>query len=230
MNNQFNSNNDSNQSFNLENLFNSDNDLNKIIESSLSGEKYIKHILDNDNLDNKFNQNTCSICLNEFKSVNNDNNDNNQICKISCEHCFHKNCIVNWLNNKKNCPLCKNECFKYDNEKKEFIKNEDHIILSNITGTRIIANYNYINYINYQRLLAGETIQIIPLNCYESNNNRENLDMNRFTDGYISHTKSLNDINIDMNVMRGLTGGEVFLSRPLYGNESNNNNLELNNS
>lgn len=41
---------------------------------------------------------TCSICLEEIEKGT----------ELPCNHCFHKECIKNWLCKKKNeCPLCK---------------------------------------------------------------------------------------------------------------------------
>jgi hypothetical protein len=60
---------------------------------------------------------TCSICLNSFTEIKNK-------CQISCKHYFHKYCIGSWLNIKKNCPLCRQKCLKYDKEKKEFIESD----------------------------------------------------------------------------------------------------------
>jgi len=59
----------------------------------------------------------CSICLEEYKigdtiarsntgnnkdKIEEDNNNSN-----SCNHCFHKDCIVAWLQNHDECPLCR---------------------------------------------------------------------------------------------------------------------------
>ena len=59
----------------------------------------------------------CSICLEEYKigdtiarsntgnnrdKTEEDNNNSN-----SCSHCFHKDCIVAWLQNHDECPLCR---------------------------------------------------------------------------------------------------------------------------
>jgi hypothetical protein len=54
----------------------------------------------------------CSICLENLENLKNnlDNNvkvkDTNK--KTSCNHIFHRECIHEWINNKKNtCPLCR---------------------------------------------------------------------------------------------------------------------------
>lgn len=56
----------------------------------------------------------CSICLENLSLVDFDI-DSDKSCKISCNHCFHKKCISNWLDNYKNCPLCRKKCV--ENEK-----------------------------------------------------------------------------------------------------------------
>ena len=44
---------------------------------------------------------SCVICLGEFKG--------NDIIKAfyKCNHIFHKKCLLNWLKDHDNCPLCK---------------------------------------------------------------------------------------------------------------------------
>ena len=44
----------------------------------------------------------CIICQNNFK-------DKEKVLVIPCKHCFHEDCIVPWLKNKKQCPFCKSE-------------------------------------------------------------------------------------------------------------------------
>lgn len=44
--------------------------------------------------------NTCSVCLDEFK-------DEDILVKLNCEHIFHKDCLEPWLNDNRNCPLCR---------------------------------------------------------------------------------------------------------------------------
>ena len=44
--------------------------------------------------------NTCSVCLEEFK-------EDDIIKKLNCNHIFHKDCLEPWLNNNRNCPLCR---------------------------------------------------------------------------------------------------------------------------
>ena len=44
--------------------------------------------------------NTCSVCLDEFK-------DEDVLIKLNCEHIFHKDCLEPWLNDNRNCPLCR---------------------------------------------------------------------------------------------------------------------------
>ena len=42
----------------------------------------------------------CSICLNEFKR-------GETVCKLNCNHHFHKSCIAEWFNKNSTCPICK---------------------------------------------------------------------------------------------------------------------------
>jgi len=45
----------------------------------------------------------CSICLEDYS------NTNEKICKIPCEHIFHKKCIKDWLEENNTCPECRTE-------------------------------------------------------------------------------------------------------------------------
>ena len=45
---------------------------------------------------------SCSICLEEFKTGDN-------IKKLNCTHIFHKECLEPWLNNNINCPMCRTD-------------------------------------------------------------------------------------------------------------------------
>jgi hypothetical protein len=48
--------------------------------------------------DNDYNNNCCSICINKI---------NNKPSYLPCGHSFHSNCILNWLDYKMNCPVCR---------------------------------------------------------------------------------------------------------------------------
>jgi hypothetical protein len=44
------------------------------------------------------NNNTCSICINKI---------NNKESYLPCGHVFHSDCILNWMEYKMNCPICR---------------------------------------------------------------------------------------------------------------------------
>jgi predicted Zn-ribbon and HTH transcriptional regulator len=58
--------------------------------------------LKRDYFDKKKYNDLCIICQNNFK-------DKEKVLVIPCKHCFHEDCIVPWLKNKKQCPFCKSE-------------------------------------------------------------------------------------------------------------------------
>ena len=58
--------------------------------------------LKRDYFDQKKYNDLCIICQNNFK-------DKEKVLVIPCKHCFHEDCIVPWLKNKKQCPFCKSE-------------------------------------------------------------------------------------------------------------------------
>ena len=44
-------------------------------------------------------ENPCAICLEDMIS-------GNDVYFLPCFHCFHKNCLKQWMNNKETCPKC----------------------------------------------------------------------------------------------------------------------------
>ena len=59
----------------------------------LPKDKYVK---------NKFIEDKCIICQYEFKNYE-------KLIVLACKHCFHPDCISQWLENKTTCPYCKGE-------------------------------------------------------------------------------------------------------------------------
>ena len=60
-----------------------------------------------DCLNNKYNQEDCSIC---FKSLQQTDSEN-QVAQLKCQHIFHKQCVEPWVNQHNSCPLCRKEAF-----------------------------------------------------------------------------------------------------------------------
>ena len=68
------------------------------------------------NKDGKNLDDTCSICLEKFDSID-------IIKELPCEHIFHKKCLLKWLNKSDLCPLCKNDLnVELEKQKKELQK------------------------------------------------------------------------------------------------------------
>ena len=144
----------------------------------------------------------CSICVNQIEHFE-------ECCMISCKHSYHKKCIDRWLNIKKNCPICRTDCMKYDKEKKEFIKqhnsniigessNEqtDLEILTNPRGVRILTNSK------------GVQIFIYP-NGVRILRNPRDMQYNLLDDDVIPNEP------IDYDMIRRFTGNDEIRGRPL---------------
>ena len=52
--------------------------------------------------DNPSTSDTCAICLEDYKSFD-------CLKNLGCNHMFHKTCLKEWTNRKRECPLCKRE-------------------------------------------------------------------------------------------------------------------------
>ncbi|KAI9084523.1 hypothetical protein K1719_033511 [Acacia pycnantha] len=52
--------------------------------------------------DDKVKESQCSICLEDF-------DEHDDVLVLPCDHFFHNNCIVKWLNTGHTCPLCRFE-------------------------------------------------------------------------------------------------------------------------
>jgi len=63
-------------------------------------------------VDDKMKDNTCSICVENFK-------EKEKIYKLPCFHCFHAPCIVPWLKLHNTCPICRSE---YETDDPEYEK------------------------------------------------------------------------------------------------------------
>lgn len=46
-----------------------------------------------------YSNNGCAICTDSFAV-------NDKLIRLPCQHAYHKNCIVEWLNKSNTCPLC----------------------------------------------------------------------------------------------------------------------------
>lgn len=85
----------------------------RVIRQNLLENNYehIKIILKED-----FENDICSICLDDLYDEGEDEDEGNDdleesknrdIIKLRCNHMYHKECIIPWINIHKNCPLCK---------------------------------------------------------------------------------------------------------------------------
>lgn len=61
------------------------------------------------------NQSNCLVCLEDFQVEE-------SVIKLDCKHCFHDNCLKDWLNKHNTCPVCRLELetddIDYENRKK----------------------------------------------------------------------------------------------------------------
>ena len=87
-------------------LIQNDNELNRESNNNSVSENFMNELeeknVTNEMIDKK---NECSICLDIFK-------ENEKYIQLPCpenNHCFHNNCIKEWLSRNNTCPLCRTE-------------------------------------------------------------------------------------------------------------------------
>jgi hypothetical protein len=71
--------------------------------------KYLQNILDKEKKDS----NICTICQEKLL--------NKKCCTTNCNHFFHSECLIKWLKEKHNCPLCRKEILYKKNDNIEII-------------------------------------------------------------------------------------------------------------
>ena len=71
----------------------------------------------------------CCVCMEHLKEAD-------DVAYLPCKHCFHFECVVNWLNQHNTCPVCRTE-FKTDNPDYENRRNNSN---NNRRGTNNINN------------------------------------------------------------------------------------------
>ena len=113
---------------NLENIINQImmNDTNKYGNppaSKKSIEKLEKIIINDEKLKSFGIENTCAVCKDEFII--------GQECLLMpCQHHFHKDCLLPWLNERNSCPVCRFELptddEDFENRKKNRLNNNNN--------------------------------------------------------------------------------------------------------
>ena len=77
-------------------------------------QKLNKYILTKEKLNEFGGENTCSVCKEDFDI-------GNKIMDLPCNHYFHEECIMPWLNQHDSCPICRFE-LKTDDDDYEKMK------------------------------------------------------------------------------------------------------------
>lgn len=95
----------------------------KVVLSDEEFNKLKKETIDENNLDN-YKEISCNICLSDYEL-------REEILRLPCNHCFHKECISNWLQKENvKCPMCRKDCRDNNNknDKKDIINDNvsDH--------------------------------------------------------------------------------------------------------
>ena len=80
-------------------------------------------------------ENSCAVCKDEF-------NIGEECLSMPCNHNFHKDCIIPWLNERNSCPVCRYELPTDDKDfeemKKRKLKNENNI--NGINNNNLMEN------------------------------------------------------------------------------------------
>jgi len=76
--------------------------------------------MDNEDLQEDNEDMTCTICLEPFQL-------GEDICfsrHLKCHHCFHSDCLIPWLKNNDDCPMCRTILIDDTGEKDDFVDDD----------------------------------------------------------------------------------------------------------
>jgi E3 ubiquitin-protein ligase RNF115/126 len=121
-------------------------------------EKLKKYKVTQEILNNIKNENVCPVCKDEFVI-------DDIIMDLPCEHYFHKDCIMPWLNEHDSCPVCRFE-LKTDDEDYENWKKE-----RNQENTNNNDNFHNVN----NNISTNMNNNNSNINCIPSNLNGSNV-------------------------------------------------------
>jgi hypothetical protein len=159
---------------------------------------YINNLID-DIDDIKNNAEKCPTCNKEQKLLENNKNKDcpicfqniNQECEINihCSHIFHRSCLSNWYEIKKNCPMCRVE-FNDTDIKKILNINDTYDFSDNIIEINIRNNINRLRRMNENHRFDNDSDD-----DSSSSNEAVEMDMIRSYDSYINNSDNLFEIN-----------------------------------
>jgi hypothetical protein len=119
--------------------------------------KLNKYILTEDKLNNFGTENTCSVCKEDFII-------GSKMMDLPCNHYFHEECIMPWLNQHDSCPICRFELKTDDDDyEKMKLQRNENIINQNSQIQNIIINQN--NSINDCQVSENRNLNQITNNC-----------------------------------------------------------------
>lgn len=176
-------------------------------------------------------QENCAICMELL--IKNEGIDLNETCELSCSHCYHANCINNWLIKKRSCPICREKCKLWNNElglfeQDEQIQNNQSYSnnIVNVSINNISSSGNNINRIgnshNLYQILIPNTL--IELRC---GGNSYDLHQMLIPNSLIGLTSGINHMNSHQmlipNSLIELTSGVNYINRigNSYDNDGN---------
>lgn len=128
----------------------------------------------------------CSICM--------DNIFNNEIYKTSCDHIFHRNCLLKWLEKKESCPYCRKECLL---EKKNLENLTDYP--KNFENSDYSYNLFYDHEFYYFYYGKLYTIRKIDINYIELHIDTDFLEKIDIIIIFIKNNYNINKTIIDIN-------------------------------
>ena len=117
-------------------LIQNDNELMNEQTNNNSVSENFRNELEEKNVTNEMidKKNECSICLDSFK-------ENEKYIQLPCpeqNHCFHSNCIKEWLSRNNTCPLCRTE-FSQERTTRPRTPHTP-LLLSNLMNIQSISN------------------------------------------------------------------------------------------
>jgi PHP family Zn ribbon phosphoesterase len=160
----------------------------------------------------------CSICLENL-----DFQIKNSTIETPCNHCFHNNCLEQWLNNHSTCPYCRFSIRESNYDSDDDLPDLEHVhpyvddvylhpYVDDVYVFTLLNNNNNLN-------------NIINQEINNNNNNNNNNNLNNMINQQINNLIDINMDNILFNeIINNINNIDINIINNIINNSINNTN------